>query len=403
MKIVQANHMFLDGGGREEYVYQLSKRLAEKGNQVNIVTSDYTPTREEPIGDKARKINRIFVKTLKGYKVDVPPGRIAIPDLMDYLLRSNNYDIIHAHGMGERVSLEAFYVARIKEVPFVFTPHFHPYWVYEKLGAQKIWKVLQETQTKMIIENADASVVFSELDKKTVCKYTKASPKSKFYIIHNGIDETLPEVSREEIKKVFSKYDIPEEENYLMFLGDAINPRKGAFQAVQAFRRVRYKLPDTHLIITGSWGNRLKTSVGIKRLIQLLNKLAKARKVTITGYVSDFDKAALLSGADILVSPTIYDSFGIALAEALFCKTPVVVTKIGGVPYTVRPNIDGILVNGADNTEGFARACIKLLKNKSLAKKMGERGHRRVKELFLWKDTAAKMQNLYERLIRHKR
>ena len=78
-------------------------------------------------------------------------------------------------------------------------------------------------------------------------------------------------------------------------------------------------------------------------------------------------------------------------------------TKIGGVPHTVRQNIDGILVNGADNTEGFARACIKLLKNKPLAKKMGEMGCRRVKKLFLWENTIAKMQNLYERLIRHKK
>lgn len=66
MKIVQVNHMFLDGGGREEYVYQLSKRLAEKGNQVKIVTSNYTPTSEEPIGDKAGKIKR-----LKDYRIPV--------------------------------------------------------------------------------------------------------------------------------------------------------------------------------------------------------------------------------------------------------------------------------------------------------------------------------------------
>ncbi len=403
MKIIQVNHMFLDGGGREEYIYQLSKRLAEKGNQVNIVTSDYTPTGEEPIGDRARKVKRIFIKTLKGYQVDIPPGRIVIPDLMDYLLKSNNYDLIHAHGMGERVSLEAFYAARVKNIPFVFTPHFHPCWAYEELGAQKIWKVLQETQTKMLVENADATVVFSDLDKETLCKYTKASPKSKIYIIHNGIDETLPEVSGEDVREVFAKYNIPLEQNYLIFLGDATNPRKGALQVIQAFRRVRYKLANTHLIITGPWGSRLRTSVGMKKSIKLLNKLAKAGKVTITGYVSDFDKAALLSGADVLLSPTIYDSFGIVLAEALFYKTPVVATKIGGVPHTVRQNIDGILVNGADNTEGFARACIKLLKNKPLAKKMGEMGCRRVKKLFLWENTIAKMQNLYERLIRHKK
>jgi len=402
MKIVQVNHMFLDGGGREEHIYQLSRRLAEMGHEVTIVTSDYTPTGRESIGDKARKVKGIFLKTLKGYPVNIPPGRIQIPDLMDYLLKSDDYDIIHAHGMGEQVALEAFYVAQIKGVPFVYTPHFHPYWAYEKLNAQKIWKVLQETQTRMIVEHADATIVFTSLGKKDLIKYTKVKKTDKIYIIPNGIDETLPKVKKSDIEKVFEKYEIPKNQNYMMFLGDPTNPRKGAFVAVQAFREVRLKLPDTHLIIVGPWGSRLKTSISLKRLTQLLNKLAKAGKVTITDWVSDFEKVAFLSGADLLISPTIYDSFGIALAEALYFKCPVVATKIGGVPDVVRDGIDGILIKKADDIKGFARACIRLLQNKTLAKKMGENGHKRVKKLFLWKKNAKKLVELYKRLIKRK-
>jgi len=399
MKIIQINHMFLDGGGREEHIYQLSKRLAEKGHQVTIVTSDYTPTGSEAIGDKARMVKGIFLKTLKGYPVNIPPGRIQIPDLMDYLLDLNNYDLIHAHGMGEQAALEAFYVSKIKNIPFVFTPHFHPYWAYEKLNAQKIWKVLQETQTRMIIENANATIVFSKLGEEELIHYTGAKNTKNIYIIPNGIDENLPRITSRDIERVFLKYEIPKAENYIIFLGDVTNPRKGAFQAVQAFRQVRLELPDTHLIIVGPWGSRLKTTASMSRLVQLLNKLAKAGRVTITDWVNDFDKVVLISGSDLLISPTIYDSFGIALAEALYCKIPVVATKVGGIPYVVRQNIDGFLVDRADNIKGFANACIKLLKNKKIAKKMGERGHKRVKRMFLWNNTIRKTEKLYQNLI----
>lgn len=400
MKIVQINHMFLDGGGREEHIYQLSKRLAEDGEEITILTSDYTPTGREEIGDKARKVKGIFLKTLKGYPVNIPPGRIEIPDLMDWLLKIDNFDLIHAHGMGEQVVLEAMYVAKIKNIPFVFTPHFHPYWAYEKLNAQKIWKVLQETQTKMIVENADATIVFSKLGKDELVKYTGAQKTKNIRIVPNGIDENLPTVKPEDIKKVFSKYEIPPAQNYMIFLGDIANPRKGAFTAIQAFREVRFQLPNTHLIMVGPWSNRFKTTVGTEKNIQLLNKLAKAGRVTITDWVNDFEKVALLTGADLLISPTVYDSFGLALAEALWCKTPVVATKVGGVPFTVRDGIDGVLVKGADNIKGFAKASLKLLRNKELAEEMGEKGHQRVKKMFLLKDMVEKTRNLYQKLIK---
>lgn len=399
--------MFLEGGGREEYIYQLSKKLAERNNNVTIITSDYAPTGKESIGKKARSVSGIFIKTLKGYPVSVPPGRIAISDLLDYILKYNEYDIINAHGMGEEVVTDALYAAKIKNIPFVFTPHFHPYWAYEKLNAKKTWQVLQEIQTRMVIHHADATIVFSEQTKKDLMKYSGISNPKNIRIIPDGIDETLPyNLPQKKVKEIFDKYGIPPAENYIMFLGDATNPRKGAFIAVQAFRQVKWELPNTHFIITGPWSTRLNpaTSSAQNKFIQLLNKLIKTENATVTDYVDDFDKAALLIGSDLLLSPTVYESFGMVLAEALYCRTPVVATKIGGVIDTVRDDIDGILVRGSDNIQGFARACIKLLKNKDKAKKMGEEGHKRVKEKFLWSKSSRKVEKLYKELVmKHKK
>ncbi len=399
MKIVQVNHMLLDGGGREDHIYYLSKGLAERGHKVSIVTSDYTPTGSETIGNKVREIKGVSLKTLKGYPVNIPPGRIEIPDLMDYLLTSNNYDLIHAHGMGEQVALEAFYAAKIKGVPFVYTPHFHPYWVYEKLNAQKIWEVLQKTQTHMLIKHSDAVITFSELAKNDLLEYTKTKRTGNIHIIPNGIEDKFSDIKDTEVKKIFLKYGIPEADNYIVFLGDPTNPRKGALSAIQAFRQIKMVLPQSHMIIIGPWGNRLKTAASMRNLVQLLNKLSKSGSITITDYVSDFDKYAILTGSHLLISPTIYDSFGLALAEALYCKIPVVATKIGSIPYVVRNNVDGYLVNGADNIKGFANACLKILKDKNKAKEMGQAGRQRVIRKFLLDDSVAKTESLYKKIL----
>lgn len=398
MKIVQVNHIFLDGGGREEHIFRISREFAKKGHRVCIVSSDYLSSGEETIGKRARKVKNIELAILKGYRTDFPPGRVQIPDLLDRLLKID-CDIIHAHGMGEQVAEQAMYVARVKGIPFVYTPHLHPWWAYKEIEAQKIWEVLQNTLTSMIIQHSSACIAVSPPQKKDIIKYTKVSGDN-ICTIPNGVDGDLPEVSQKEIELTFKKYGIPEVDNYVIFLGDVSNLRKGAFEAVQAFRQVREIFPNTHLILCGPWGERLKMS---PRSFQLLNKMAKARYVTVIGYVEEKYKAALLTGADLLISPTAFEAFGIVLAESLYCGTPVVATRVGGTPYVVRHRKDGLLVDKQDNIPGFAKACVQLLRDKERAKKMGENGRKRVKRMFIWEKTAERTLDLYKRLIKNNR
>jgi len=395
LRIFQINHMFLDGGGREEHIFYISKELIQRGHDVSVITSDYMASGEPLIGRKARQIPGFKIITLKGYQTQIPPGRILIPDLMETLLKNNNVDVIHAHGMGEQVAQDAFYAAKIKGVPFVFTPHFHPWWSYEKLHAQRIWKVLQETQLRMIAEHSDALISVSETGQKDFIKYVKYKGKN-MVVIPNGLDPDLKIPSKEEIRAVWEKFKIPPNKKYLIFLGSVTNPRKGALEAVQVFRQVREKMPDAHMLVVGPWSSRYISTTPVLKIVE---KLAKAKHVTVTGYVSESDKYSLLAGADVMVSPTVYEAFGITLAEALYCKIPVVATKVGGVPYVIRDKIDGFLIKEQTNIPAFARACLRLLRNPELAKKMGQAGHERVKRKFQWDKVSQKLEELYYRVI----
>jgi type III pantothenate kinase len=167
-------------------------------------------------------------------------------------------------------------------------------------------------------------------------------------------------------------------------------------EAVQVFRQVREKMPEAHMLVVGPWSSRYISTTPVLKIVE---KLAKAKHVTVTGYVSESDKYCLLAGADVMVSPTVYEAFGITLAEALYCKIPVVATKVGGVPYVVRDKIDGFLIKEQTNIPAFARACLRLLRNPELAKKMGQAGHERVKRKFQWDKVAQKLEDLYYRVI----
>lgn len=395
LHIVQTSHMFLDGGGREEHIFQISKELIARGHKVTVVTSDYMASGKPLLGKRAAKIRGLNVISLKGYLTDFPPGRVAVPDIFDTIMHLENVDVIHGHGMGEQVPQDAMYVSKIRNIPFVFTPHFQPWWAYEKLGAQKVWKVLQTTQMPMVMGNASAVVAVAPGERDDFRKLLHNRP-ANIHQIPNGIDPSIVMPNQEQIDKVFEKYKIPKDKKIVIFLGSVTNPRKGAFEAVQAFRQVQEKIKDVHFLVVGPWGSRY---VNTQPVVEIMQKMTKARHVTVTGYVSEEEKYALLAGADVMVFPTIYEAFGIVIAESLLCGTPVVSTNIGGVPYVMRDKIDGFLIKDQKNIPAFARACIKLLNDPELSKKMATSGRERVKKLFRWDNIAEELENLYQDVI----
>jgi len=83
--------------------------------------------------------------------------------------------------------------------------------------------------------------------------------------------------------------------------------------------------------------------------------------------------------------------------EAMACKKPVIGTNVGGVPFLIDNNKNGLLVPPRD-PQALADAIIKILENPKLAKEMGENGYKKVSQGFTWGMQAAKTINVYRNL-----
>lgn len=95
--------------------------------------------------------------------------------------------------------------------------------------------------------------------------------------------------------------------------------------------------------------------------------------------VEEIQKASVL----VLASLAHVESFGMVLIEAMACKTPVVGTRIGGIPEVISEGVDGLVVS-PNNPNELSSAIKKILDNKGLAEKMGENGYAKVKSTFKW-------------------
>ncbi|MCK4595172.1 glycosyltransferase, partial [candidate division WOR-3 bacterium] len=76
-----------------------------------------------------------------------------------------------------------------------------------------------------------------------------------------------------------------------------------------------------------------------------------------------------------------------------------VATNMGGPVEIIDNGIDGVLVPSGDE-KAIADACIKLLENRSLAKKIGERARMKVKRRFTAKKMSEKMVSIFESIMR---
>lgn len=386
MKIAQICQRFYYGGGQERHVLNISKQFVARGHKVNIITSDLGKS-EQFIKDL--KLAGVGVRVIRGIALDEPANQVLFPELLSYL-NKKDYDIIHAHGALCHSSQVSLIAAKFKKIPFVFTPHYHPWNVFDNYRVRQVRRYTEKLVTVPIIQNASACIAVSDYEKQLFIDKYQIKP-DKIKVIPNGVDIAFinNSVSRHDVRK---KYHIPENKKYVLFFGSTTDLRKGIDRAINSFSIIAKKVPDAHLIIVGS---NTDTSVAIHRMIERANLTAR---VTTCGYVSDKEKVALLRMVHVLISPTIYEAFGIVLAEAMYCEVPVVSTKCGGVPYVMKHGEHGYLVGSYQSRHAFAKYVIRLLKDEKLRRHMGRAGHRRVVRKFQWEEISQDIMDLYEHL-----
>jgi len=123
--------------------------------------------------------------------------------------------------------------------------------------------------------------------------------------------------------------------------------------------------------------------------IRIYNKMEKrARKYLEKGDVlfvlgdNQILVNTLQRKSSVILQKSIREGFGLTVAEAQWKGTPVVASKIGGIPEQVINNKTGFLVNPND-IDGCAEKVVTLLKDKKLAKEMGRQGKEFIRDNFL--------------------
>jgi L-malate glycosyltransferase len=117
-----------------------------------------------------------------------------------------------------------------------------------------------------------------------------------------------------------------------------------------------------------------------------------------TGYIPPAEIPFYQNMLTIAVFPSLSESFGVSVVEAMACEKPVVVTNVGGLPEVVENGVTGLVVPSAD-IEKLTEAMEKLIMDGELRNKFGKAGRQRVERLYNWENNLGSMIEIYHNLL----
>jgi glycosyltransferase involved in cell wall biosynthesis len=304
--------------------------------------------------------------------------------LISAVLMKNKLDVFHAPAYACPLTYPGKIILTVHDLAI----YRHPSWFPS--GQSFSTKILVPKSMK----KASRIIAVSKATKKDIVELFKTSP-SKVTVIHEGV---VPQKGEGKTKSV-SKTDIQKKykiaEKYLLFIG-TIEPRKNLTALIKAYNVLMVKdykkYKEYDLVIAGKKGWKYE------EIFKTIKDQKFNYKIRFLNYVSQEHKVALMKNATCFVFPTLYEGFGLPIAEAMSMGIPVITSNVSSMPEVAGDA--AVLVNPNKITE-IEKAMAKVLGNKRLRDRMSKAGLVQAKN-FTWNKVAKETIDLYREVGKKK-
>jgi D-inositol-3-phosphate glycosyltransferase len=392
-----------DTGGMNVYVRDLTRALGAMGIHVDV----FTRSQDEHVPHVVHQLgygNRV-VHVPAGPEVPMAKRELAgyIPQFVEGIKqfaaeKDIHYDIIHSHYWMSGLAAEALSDA------WGGTPIVH---MFHTLGEMKnrIARTVAEREgeyriqgEKRVLARADQIIVATQAE-ETQLRFLYQSGAGRMTVIPPGVDVShFYPIPSDEAKQFIGLHT---DDRMVLFVG-RIEPLKGVDTLIRAMSCI--KLNDmarpVHLaIIGGEPGvSPQEMSTEMAHLQKLCDELCMGGMVVFLGKRGQDTLPYYYSAAEVLVMPSLYESFGMVALEAMACGTPVVASHVGGLAYLVRDGETGYTI--PDNEpDALCEKLSALLGDPQLHARMGLRAAQYAQD-YAWEKIAAQIVDVYKKLLK---
>jgi glycosyltransferase involved in cell wall biosynthesis len=168
-----------------------------------------------------------------------------------------------------------------------------------------------------------------------------------------------------------------------------LSAEKGFDRLIAAIARLRDRHPTLEAAILGEGAERA-------RLIECIDRLGLGSQVRLVGHCDDV--RPWLEAFDAFVLSSLREGLPNVVLEAMSLETPVVATRVAGVPQLIEPEVNGLLVP-PDDDDALAHVIDRLLSDQQVRARIAQGGRRTVVERYDFRKRMEKMRAIYDELL----
>ena len=312
-------------------------------------------------------------------------------------------DVVHCHTWYSH--LGGILIRQGYGIPLAITVHslepLRP-WKREQLrGGYDLSCWVEQTALGM----ADAVIAVSRGTRDDILRVSPVQPE-RIHVIYNGIDTQLyrPVAATDALER----FNVDPTRPIVLFVG-RITRQKGIVYLARAIPDID---PSAQVVLLAGAPDTPEIAAEMEQAVADAQH-QRGNVIWIQEMLPREDVIQFYSHATVFCCPSIYEPFGIINLEAMACDTPVVASKVGGIPEVVVDGETGILVPLEQQTESpfepldprrfsadLAAAINRLLHDPELRERMARAGRERVEREFSWPAIARQTADLYASLTR---
>lgn len=269
-------------------------------------------------------------------------------------------------------------------VPFILTLHdiiyLEPSQAKSKSFYQRLGAVYRKWNVPLVTRKASKVVTVSGFEYRQIAHALPAI-EEKLSFIYNAVDTNFGILQSKNSQLLKA---LPE--RFYFFLGNT-DPKKNTANVLKAFVHYRKNLRGTLKLVMGDFSRSY-----LQDLLAQANALDLQDEIVTLGYISNQDLPVIYKKATGFLYPSLRESFGIPILEAMACGCPVITSNTSSMPEIAG---DAAILVSPSDVNGIGQSLWTLEKNNDVRMTMRSRGFCQVKK-FHWAESARQYAALYQ-------
>lgn len=361
-------------GGGQVVAYEIGKRLSQNyGIYIDLFVMNLIGGKDIYIEKVNENFRIIFVGKEKNWCFK--DRAIWIFEVMKEILKYHKrtkYDLIYAHS--NLPGIPGKILSSLLNIPIVYHVHGSGIEAIEKMYNKGF-----KSKCLYIIETFLQRFIKYDLEISVDRRFLKYKNINKPVYIPNGVDF-----------KRFDKVNIKKSDFFKILFVGRLHPQKGLKYLIKAINLIKNDIvKDTKIVIIGDGEDKNK-------LIQKINYLKLEKFFIFKGKMFGDDLVKEYKSSHLFILPSLYEGFPLTILEAWASKLPILATSVGELPYIVKENYNGWLVEPGNSYKLAKKLKYILELPPKRLDQIGKNGYNVIKKEYCWDNILVKLFNIID-------